>query len=803
MKKLLLTAICGCMAFFALAQTPTRPVLKVTVTDSVMHQPLGFVTITLSDATTGKNEKSGLTKDNGVFEVVGLTDKAYKLSASFVGYKTKLINITPQSGKLPATADVQLTPANNNLNEVSVKAPKQLIKQEIDRLSYDVQADPESKALTAMELLRKVRLVSVDGDDNIQLQGSGDYKIFINGKPSQLLVNNPKDVLRAMPANTIQKIEVITTPPSKYDAEGLAGIINIITTKKTTDGYNGTLTSRYNNIWGGNVNASATARSGKFGVSVSGTIGHQNAASNETQNLRNTFGPLNSTLVQNGTFYFGGGNFKYISGDFSYELDTLHLLTASISYNYGNNNQDNQRISNFNDQLGHLQSYNMFNDGDIYWRGVDAGLNYQIGFKRDKNQLLTLSYQYSNYSNGRNNNVFLTQQVNYPIPNFNQLNDAGGREQTIQADYVQPAKKWNIEAGAKAILRNNYSDYDSGDYNATTATYAVDPTRSNNFTYHQNIISVYNSYQLKLTKWTFKAGVRGEHTHIDANFISNGVGLDRDYTNVIPSISILHNLEKNNTLTLGITNRLSRPGIQLLNPYIDKSNLQLQSMGNPLLQPVISNLFELSYNRVGTGTLNTRLSYLFANNNIENVTRVISDTLSQSTYENVSHNKILRLNFNGSYPFTPKFSVNFNTGVFYVWVSGFYNGQLYSNKGPRTNTYISGTYKLTKDWLFNVGYGYNRRYIDLQGSSRDYTYSSFSATRTIKAFTLTLIANNPFSRYYLFTRYNDTDQFYQSNTSNQIYRTFSFSASYKFGRLSNSIKKNKRGITNDDTTNGN
>lgn len=772
--------------------------------DSVKHESIGFATVTLVDAETGKNEKAGLSKESGVFELSSLQAKAYKLTISSMGYqpRTMEVNDLKQGKNHVNVGTILLSPLNSQLKEVAVTATKPLVKQEIDRVSYDVQADPESKAMTAMDMLRKVPLLSVDGDDNIQLQGSGDYRIFINGKPSPLLASNPKDVLRSMPANSILKIEVITTPPSKYDAEGLAGIINIITTKNTTDGYNGTINARYSNPWGPNTNISAQVKQGKFGFSGSAAIGHQSINTIDNGNTRLTYDPASadqtSTLLQTGTNTWGG-NWRYGSGQISFEQDSLHLLTGTFNFEHGNYVQNYTKNSFFTDNQTNNQSYALLSLGGFGWRGVDLGLNYQLGFAHHKDELLTMSYQYSSSAYSKNATALLSEQVNFTQPNYNQFNNNGTKEHTAQIDYVNPLKKWNIEAGAKAIFRNNFSDFESGNYDEATDSFPVDLTKTNNFNYHQNVFGLYNTYQYKTDKWTFKAGARAEHTRVDANFISSNSGLNMNYTNVVPSISIMRSVGKNNSFTLGYTDRLQRPGIYQLNPFVDRSsNLQIVNVGNPVLKPVVSHLLEFGYNMIGKGSLNTKVSYMYANNNIENVTRVLSDTLSENTYDNVGHFKIARLNLSGSYPFTPKLSVNFNTGIFYVWINGYFNGQQYSNRGPRTNTYISGTYKQSAAWQFGAAFGYNRRYITLQGSSDDFYYTNFSITRNIKSFTITGVLNNPFAQYYSFTQYSKTPSFYQSNTSIQLYRSFNIGVSYKFGKLSSDIKKNSRGINNDD-----
>ncbi|OKS87710.1 TonB-dependent receptor domain-containing protein [Mucilaginibacter polytrichastri] len=809
MKNTLLTCILLCLVTALHAQTaaPKGPgSIKGIVIDSAKNAPLGFATIAVIDAETKQPVKSTLTKDNGSFELSSLPLKPYLLNVISVGYSTKTVAVNNLKADQPSTdlGKIILAPSSSQLNEVKVTAPKPLVKQEIDRLSYDVQADPDSKAQTAMDMLRKVPLISVDGDDNIQLQGSGSYKIFINGKPSQMLANNPKDILKAMPASNILKIEVITTPPAKYDAEGLAGIINIITNKTADDGYNGNVTARYNSPWGPNLNLTGTLKQGKFGVSGYVGGGFRPWVTYQSANERQTFAPV-TDFSQSGSNKTKG-KYGYSSVELSYEIDTLNLLTASAEYDKGRFDQTLDRFTQFTseDPTSLPQSYRLLNNGGYGWDETDLGLNYQLGFKRSKQQLLTASYQYTYYSNDNNSDISSVDRVNYNNPDNNQLNKAGTRQHTLQLDYVHPLKQLTIEAGAKAIFRNNFSQ--SNVENLTSVNgqdiFVEDPTLSNDFNYHQNVYSLYNSYTYKAGAWTFKGGARMEHTHVDANFITNGSNLNMDYTNVIPSISVMRTLKNNQSLTFGFTNRLERPGIWQLNPFIDRSNPQIINTGNPNLRPVLSHLTELTYTRSGIGNISAKLSYMYTNNSIINVTRLIADTLTETTYDNVGQNKIARLNLNGSYPFTKKLNANINTGLFYVWIKGTYNGQFYSNKGPRTNTYVNVTYKPGDDWTIGAGYGYNRRYILLQGSNNDYMYSSITLSKVVfnKKLTITGVVNNPTQKLFTFKQYTSTPDFYQSNTNYQIYRTFSFSLNYKFGKLSSEIKKNQRSINNDDVS---
>jgi hypothetical protein len=803
MKKLILTAICGCMTFIALSQPITGPAgIKGLVIDSATKKPLSYITLSLKDSVAQQIIKSSLTKSDGTFELNQLPVKSYQLMLIAVGYQPKTITVTAFSTSAHPVIDLgtlTLATSSSQLKEVAISASRPLVKQEIDRLSYDVQADPDSKALTAMDMIRRVPLLTVDGDDNIQLQGSGSYRIFINGKPSALLANSPKDVLRSMPANTIQKIEVITTPPSKYDSEGLAGIINIITFKKTADGYNGTLSTRYSYPYGPSISGTGTVKSSKFGASAFLGTGRQTTTHVTADNFRQTFdtqqpGVITSLFKQQ-VAMDNGGNYLYGGGEMSYELDTLNLLTANVNYSWGKFDQEYTRNTQF--YAANQQSYLLLSNGGNNWQGIDASINYQLGFKNKKDQLLTASYRYSYYLNGQNSNVMAVNRVNFTNPDYTQKNDAGSREHTFQLDYVHPLKQLTIEGGAKAILRSNFSEA-SGEQ-LLTNVYTDDPTRRNDFKYHQDVYSIYNSYQLKLSQYTFKAGARLEHTRIDANFITNNTPLVMNYTNLVPSVSAMRTLPHNQTLTFGYTSRLERPYIQQLNPFIDRTNVQYISTGNPNLRPVTSQLFELTHTKTGKGTLSNKLSYMYTGNSIIPVLSV-ANGVSINTYDNVGTVKILRWNVSGNYAINNKLNLNFNSGLFYVWVTGSYNGRFYSNRGIRTNTFANMTYKPADTWSFGASGGYNRRYVLLQGSSNDYVYSSLSGSKSFfnKNSTITVVVNNPYQKIFAFTQYSDTPDFYQSNTSYQIYRTFNISFNYKFGRLSSDIKKNKRNINNDD-----
>ncbi len=799
MKKTLLILICIFVSYLAQAQT-TKPItIKGIVADSLKKDLLSYVTITLQDAATNTQIKSVLTKEDGSFQLSAPNDKTYTIVAAFVGYRNKTIkvdNTNPDLGK------IELSSTTKQLGEVSVTAVKPIIKQEVDRISYDVQTDPENKVMTVLDMLRKVPMLSVDATDNIKLRGSGDFKILINGKESSLIAKNPSDVFKAMPASNIQKIEVITTPPAKYDAEGLAGIINIITKKNADNGYNGSINVRYSDPWGPGANLNFTLKEGKIGFGGYLGVNHQMNQTTTSGNTNNIFVPvLNQT--QDASRSRNGDNI-YGSGELSYEIDTLNLITASFSHYRGTNNNVSDLLSTeYNGSNALIQSYHLINNGDAVYSGYDMGLNYQLGFKNNKDQLLTLSYKYSPSANTQNNDAAY-QQVYSPgitLNNFRQYNNSGSKDQTFQLDYVQPLKVWSIEAGAKAILRNSYSNFENLQ-NTTGNDYVIDTKQTNNLDYQQDVYSIYNSYQAKFTNWVFKGGLRIEHTNISANFSSaTGGSLDQKYDNLVPSVSMQRVVTKNSNLTFGFTQRINRPGIWQLNPFADKSNPKFINVGNPDLQPVNNHTFELSYSNFAKGSITIATNFAFANNTVQNVVNFNpADSVTTSTYQNIGTNRRLGFDLNTNYPITKKLNININAELVHVWLSGTYNGQFYDAKGNQGHVFTNTSYNFAETFKMGLNIGYDSRYVMLQGVDNDWFGYSLSANKDLfnKKATISMYINNPFEKIKHLDYFNSSANFIQSNYNNILSRQFSISFQYKFGKLNSEVKKNKRGINNDD-----
>ena len=800
MKLFALSLFCCLLSLFAFSQNPDQTItVQGIAIDSTTNQPFGYVTVALLNSSTNTPVKGSLTKDDGTFELKAPSGKSYKLVLAFVGYNSKVV-VLKGNQNIFDFGKIMMQTANNQLKDVVITAVKPLMTREVDGISYDVAADPESKSVTALDMMRKVPLLTVDASDNIQLKGSGKYKILVNGKESALFAKNPSDVLRSMPGTNIVKIEVITTPPAKYDAEGLAGIINIITTKSVDEGYNIGVNLRNNTALGPGINLNGTVKKGKFGFSGFAGMGKENKIVTPYSSNEDFFSDQ-SVLTQSG-LNSSGRTFEYADGDFSYEIDTLNLLTASVYFETENINQTANGLNKtmIGDSL--TQQYYENNLTKSHYQNFDASVNYQLGFKRSKHQLLTLSYKYSSSPNTQANKNDFSEMINYPQANYNQYNNSGTREHTLQLDYAQPSSKLlTMEAGAKIILRNEFSDFLSDTLNNINNAYTPDPDQANNFTYHQNIYSIYNSYQLKLAEWTAKAGLRLEETTVGADFSSVDTSLKTNYVNLIPSISLQRSLTSISSIDFGFTERIQRPDIYELNPFVNKSNPQSINAGNPGLKPELNHVFELNYSRFSKGAINLGLTYSFSNNSIQNVSSLMPDNITYSIYQNLGSNKSLGLNVNTNYHLTTKLSLTINGLLNRVWLKGVYDGSLDKNTGYVGNLFNNINYKFDDGYRIGINTSYLTGNVNLQGRSSYFISNSYVFSKDLlnKNATISFTANNPWSKFWNESTYTNTPDFYQQMSNENTYRTFAVRLSYKFGKLDSEIKKNQHSINNDDT----
>jgi outer membrane receptor protein involved in Fe transport len=736
---------------------------------------------------------------SGHFSFDLLVPQEYILTVSSVGYKefsipVAVIKSEMDLGKLTMEEGVEL-------KEVTVTAQKPLVKVDVDKIVYSMESDPEAQANNALEMLRKVPLITVDSEENITLNGQSNFKVLVNGKSSSMMNSNFKEVLKSLPANTIKDIEVITNPPSKYDAEGVGGIINIITLKKTINGYNGSIgtgiDSRGSLNWSAylatkinKLSFSTRFYSSQFRQPESKSIGESEYFNNTDYHYSNSYGNNSYKGVSNG-----------FSGEASYEIDSLNLLSLSFwGYQGGYEENAFTETEYLNTSQVITRKYSNSLISKNSFGSLSGNIDYQKTYKKpDKS--LTFSYKLDNNPNTTKYTSEVIGLTNYPSYRQRSDNDAVGREQTFQADYYDPLTKVHqIEGGVKFILRQNSSN--SGIYRNDT----VKIDNGNDLNYNQYIFGAYAGYVFKWKKISTKTGLRLERTWNDG--VSKTSDIDTVFTNrlfnIVPYVTISYMLKEGQTIKASYTQRLSRPGIWYLNPYINKIDSMNISYGNPTLKSEVSHSFELGYTYFTPKfNFSATSSAVFLNNSIERISVVQTSGATVSTYNNIGKDQRYGLNLFVSYRPSNKLSINFNGGGTYTKLEA-NSGYEISNKGFSFQGSLGGRWTSWKDGSINIYSGLYSSGISLQGKSSNFYYTSFGVSQYMfkRKLSLSLSVTDPFwkSKTYSFDSKDIT--FISKYNYSQLSRTIRFSMTLNFGKMQLEVKKARRGINNDDLKSG-
>jgi ferric enterobactin receptor len=780
----------------------SKLILKGTITDSATNTKLAFVTIKLNNA-NGETIRAGISREDGSFAFSLLTPTTYRIVVTTLGYTSKTFLLDLQ--KDTDLDLIALKKEVKSLKEVSVTGSRPIIKQQADRIIYDLQADPESKSNSVLGMMHKIPYITLDGQDNILLKGNSSFKVLINGRPSPSMENNLNAVLKSMPASTIQRIEVITIPPSKYDGEGLAGIINIITVKKMNNGYSGSMNANESFPVGGpGAGGSFTAKSGQFVIAAFGGASITNKPKTIFTNTRETFGINATSLLQTGDRR-SNNTTAYLGTEMSYEIDSLHLLSGQFNGNGSHATDYMAQVSGLNGSNGLLQSYDLLNNNKGNSYGWDAAINYQIGFKRVKNRMLTFSYQFADNRNNRNGDVMIINPINFTTPDYMQKDRQKFDEHTFQVDFVTPVKKVNIEAGVKSVLRSSNSDFGYYSFNNTTGQFDVDAALSNQYTNKQNVFSAYNSYKINFKNWNINAGVRVEETVIRADFSSMATVADQNYFNVLPSIAVSKDFNDQTALNLGFSQRIRRPSINRLNPYIDRSNPNFELTGNPNLRLVLLNDLQAGFSSNKKLSLNIGLDYSFMNNLDLKVADFDPATqITRTSYDNTGKANSFGSNLSVSYPVSKIYNISLNGNVMYLWLQGITDGEIVHNNHLMYSFSLSNGFRFNQGWAANADLNMvSRNPSGLQGYSNSFVSTAFSVNKELikNKLGFAMRVNNPFTCY----RNNITrtfgPDFNQLYTSRDYYRSFGISLNYKFGGLNDGVNKSRMSIENNDVAN--
>lgn len=798
--------------------------------DSITRQGEPYATIKVARKESPQKAVKMLVSDmNGKFKERVPGSGSFLLTITSVGRTTITRPFTASQGeKLIDFGTMLVSDASNELGQIEVVAQKPLVKADVDKIEYNIQDDPDSQSNSLLEMLRKVPLVTVDGEDNIKVNGSSSFKVYVNGRPNNMMSNNPTEVLKSMPANSIKHIEVITNPGPKYDAEGVGGILNIVTVGSGMEGYTATFSGNVSNNGGGG-SLFSTVQKGKLTVSARYNYDYSKQPKSHSGGTRTTL-PERLTEHSSDVLYENSnkGNHRFHAGSLeaSYEIDTLRLVSMSFGLWGGGyrGNRDGHQLGS-HPSLGELYEYATVGRTKNSWFSIDGGIDYQRLF-HTKNRMLTFSYKINTNPSTSDDYTDYVNKTAVPewedfIHRLTNLHTDGKQhttEHTFQVDYTTPIGKLHtIEGGVKYILRDNAADNDRYEQTSDSpeADYAFDEEYSSHYKHQNDILAAYLGYGLKWKKLSGRLGLRYEFTHQEVKYLlGKGEDFQKDFNDLVPSASIGYQLTDLSNLRLGYNMRIYRPGIWYLNPYLDDSNPSNLSQGNPNLNSEKSHNLNLSYsNFTQKFNLNVGIHYSFTNNSIEHVNTLMQDTeipglqnptgkeVLYSTYYNMGKNRTVGLNGYINWNATSNTRLYLNINGSYVYIKGAEN---LKNDGWTMFAFGGIQQTLPKDWRISLNLMGQTPWIMLQGKgSRFFDYNlSVNKSFLKKRLTLSAYASNFFKKYKRNSSHLEDVNFVQDSYNRYTRQRFGFSISYRIGELKASVKKATRSISNDDVKGG-
>ena len=702
----------------------------------------------------------------------------------------------------------------DNLDELVVVAKKELIKSDGASLTYDLSEDDSSKGLTLIDALKKVPMVTVDGQDNIYINGDSNFKIYVNGKEDPMMEANYSQLFKSMPADAVLKVEVITEPGAKFDAEGSGGILNLITeTKQRKDGYSGSVNASLSNR-DYNLSFFGRMKYDKYSLDANESYG---ATSFSDQTNDQTFTTVDDSSdanhrqvmsqLQKIGFYFVNAGLNA-----SWEINEKNLFTFGGSFmNLDGSLKDYTSQTGMYNRADILQwQYRQRISGGLKMLSASANASYQHSFDTSGHRVV-LAYLYNFGRNPMNLTTNTFDPVNFVIdsPYTANNNTNYNREHTFQAEYANPfgGDKHKLEAGAKIIMRHNSAIGNTG-YGISSDALFFPTEGAVDMTQIQDIYAIYGAYTGHFGDLTANAGVRYEHTRMG---IHNKLDPSEDFTrrlnDVVPNAALTYSFSPASNLRLAYLMRISRPNIQQMNPYQLTALGTLIQEGNPDLESEHSNRISLTYTnyaRILGG--NVFLDYKYTNNALTPFAYYTMGEdgaiIHHQTTANIGHSQEFGLGGFLNVNITQKMSFSVNGRLAYVKMIS--DSPLFKNHGWTGNYGANWNYTLPRDIKLSAYGGQTFHVIELQGSHSGWYYYGIGASKSILNDKLT-IALNASSFLQASTRFHSemhsgSQHTYQNNYSKSWRVGINFT--WNFGHLNSSAKKADMVIDNDDLSSG-
>jgi outer membrane receptor protein involved in Fe transport len=690
------------------------------VVDEDRNEPIPFATVALLQAGS-KEILSGTTTDiDGKFELTA-ENPSIKIQISFIGYHVKVVDAPPVADGKMDFGIVLIQSSALGLDEVEIVGERSEMEFKLDKRIFNVGKDISSTGMGALELLDNVPSVNVDIEGQISLRGNSGVQILINGKPS-VLADPEGNALGSITADMVERVEVITNPSAKYEAEGTAGIINIVLKKGEKRGLNGSITGNTgipdNHSLGGSVNY----RTENFNFFTQFGAGYRSLPRfRESENLDLTSG---NKLVSEGT-EFRNEAFYNITLGADYYLTERDVITLSGSFAFEDEDQPSETEFSFFGENGQLESQWLRNETT---EAANPKYQYDFNYTREFADSKEHTLQFSSLGNffGKETSSFFdnTALLDAEIdPNQRTQTDFFERRFLFQLDYTKPiSDRWSVEAGSLYEIKNVGNDFSV--FNEVDGAFIPDSNFTNNFEYSQNVLGVYGTVGYEAKGWGVKGGLRVENTDLQTLLTNTNEQNIQNFTDFFPSFHTSYKWNDRFSMQAGYSRRIYRPRLWDLNPFFNIRNNFNIRQGNPDLLPEYSDSYEITgILLLGKVSLNSSLYYLYTSEKIERVTfsednRNITKPINIGTQDKVG------LELNGKYKAVDWLSFNgdFNWGYFSR--NGDFEGQSFDFADDQWTTEVTAKFKFTNGIDFEVSGNYQSGFETIQGNQSGFAFAN-------------------------------------------------------------------------------
>ena len=673
--KTLKTILAVLTIMMALPTTAQTTLVKGILLDSLTQQTEPYATIRVyKKGDTKKPVAMSVSDLDGHIRQEVSGKGHFVMAVSSVGKQVRNINFSLSGQPSLDLGTILLQDDDKTLGAIEVVAQKPLVKMETDKMTYNVAEDEDSKTNTVLDMLRKVPMVTVDGQDNITVNGQSSFKVYVDGKPNAMFSQNASMIFKNMPATAVKNIEVITNPGAAYDAEGTGGVLNIVMNKNpqaqaSMNGYNATIRGMVGtkSLGGGGF---VNGQQGRFSYSANVMYNYGKPGESDVTMKQEQLGATPSTILTTSKtdtktpFLMGSLNMGY-------ELDSMSSMNVMLSLTQFNlKNPANSvtamtgGIYNSSTGFGYSNDLTMRNKRTSF----NGSIDYQRFFNAERTSSMAITYQLSASPSHNEQWSNFSPNGQVPVPSTFDLtnrysdNNEHTTEHVLQTDFTTPLSSLHkLNFGVKLTARLSNSD----------AKYYLNDiyTESLSSDYHHDntIAAAYTEYDGHFGKVGLKTGLRYEHTWQSVEYkLGNGLDFKKNYGNLVPSASLSYTLTQTSNIGLTYNMRISRPGISYLNPYIDRSNPTALTYGNTDLDVEKSHTVGLVYNMYSPKLmLNVKLSHAICNNAIEQY-NFYEDNLLHTTYGNIVKRNLSSLNVYGSWMPAKNTRIFMNGGVNYT-----------------------------------------------------------------------------------------------------------------------------------------